>query len=181
MGLIFKKILREIKFYFRDVFINGIAASNFIPIFIRIPIYKIYGINIKTKLIRSGCFFGSSRVSIEKGTFINYNCFFEATNKIKIGKNCALGMNVTFCNSNHIYYDPLRRAGAVKSGPIDIGNGCWIGARVIILPNVKIDDGCIIAAGAVVTKNCEPNGLYAGIPARRIRDLPIKNVIKEVI
>ena len=39
------------------------------------------------------------------------------------------------------------------------------------MPGVTIGEGCIVAAGAVVTKDCESHGLYAGVPARRIRDL----------
>jgi maltose O-acetyltransferase len=166
-----KKIKRELDFYFRDIFINGLAASNFTPVFIRIMFYKLYGIDIKSKIIRSGCFFGKPRVAIGKGTFINYNCFFEATNKIIIGENCAIGMNVTFCNSNHKFDNPLRRAGDVQSEPIIIGNGVWIGANSTILPGVTIGDGCVIAAGSVVTKDCEPHSLYGGVPAKKIRDL----------
>lgn len=50
-------------------------------------------------------------------------------------------------------------------------DGCWLGGNVTVLPGVTIGRGCVIAAGAVVTKSCDPNGLYAGVPARRIRDL----------
>lgn len=59
--------------------------------------------------------------------------------------------------------------------PITVGDGCWIGARAVILPGVTIGDGCVIAAGAVVSKDCAPNGMYAGVPARRIRELPTKD------
>ncbi|WP_447643573.1 acyltransferase [Nocardioides zeae] len=54
---------------------------------------------------------------------------------------------------------------------MEIGNGAWIGARALILPGVSVSEGCVIAAGAVVNRNTEPHGLYAGVPARRIRDL----------
>jgi len=56
-------------------------------------------------------------------------------------------------------------------GSVTIGNGCWICTRAIILPGVKIGDGCIIAAGSVVTEDCEPNYLYAGVPVVKIRYL----------
>lgn len=42
---------------------------------------------------------------------------------------------------------------------------------VTILPGVIINDGCIVAAGAVVNKDCEANSLYAGVPARKIKEL----------
>jgi acetyltransferase-like isoleucine patch superfamily enzyme len=41
----------------------------------------------------------------------------------------------------------------------------------MIMPGVEVGPGCVVAAGAVVIKDCEPNGLYAGVPAKRVRDL----------
>ena len=64
-----------------------------------------------------------------------------------------------------------RRCGDISFLPVSIGDGVWIGAGATVLAGVSIGDGCVIAAGAVVATDCEPNGLYGGIPARRIRDL----------
>jgi len=47
-----------------------------------------------------------------------------------------------------------------------IGDGAWIGARVIILPGVTVGAGAVIAAGSVVTSDCAPDSLYAGVPAQ---------------
>jgi maltose O-acetyltransferase len=52
---------------------------------------------------------------------------------------------------------------------VRIGDRCWIGARATILPGVSIGDGTVVAAGAVVTKDCEPGAVYGGVPARRLR------------
>lgn len=67
----------------------------------------------------------------------------------------------------------MKRAGAVYYDAITVGDGCWIGCNVTILPGVTIANGCVIGAGATVVKNTEPNGLYVGIPAKRIRDLDL--------
>jgi acetyltransferase-like isoleucine patch superfamily enzyme len=64
-----------------------------------------------------------------------------------------------------------RRQGAIEQQPIRVGAGTWIGTRAVVLPGVTIGPGCVIAAGAVVTKDCEANGLYMGLPAVRVRDL----------
>jgi virginiamycin A acetyltransferase len=53
-----------------------------------------------------------------------------------------------------------------SNGPVTIGNDCWIGARVTILPRVHIGDGAIVAAGAVVTKDVAPYSIVGGVPAR---------------
>jgi acetyltransferase-like isoleucine patch superfamily enzyme len=50
-----------------------------------------------------------------------------------------------------------------------IGNDVWIGTKAVIMPGVHIADGCIIGAGAVVTRDTEPYTIYGGVPARKIR------------
>jgi acetyltransferase-like isoleucine patch superfamily enzyme len=73
--------------------------------------------------------------------------------------------------STHAIGPHHARLGDWRYLPVTIGAGCWIAARSVIMPGVTIGDGCIVAAGAVVLEDCEPDGLYAGVPARRIRDL----------
>ena len=46
--------------------------------------------------------------------------------------------------------------------------GGWISSRVTVLPKTKIYEGAVVAAGAVVTKNCEAYTIYGGIPAKKI-------------
>ena len=53
--------------------------------------------------------------------------------------------------------------------PVKIGNGCWIGGGVIILPGVSIGDGTVIGAGSVVTKDIPANSVAVGNPCRVIR------------
>ena len=155
----------------RDILINTIAASSLLPFEVRFLIYRVYGLNTKTKRISPKCFFVGHDVKIEQGTFINYRCFFDNSGSIEIGKNCSIGMEVMFCTSSHEIGKSEKRAGKEVGLPIKLGQGCWIGTRAIVLPGVTIGDGCIIAAGALVTKDCDPNGLYAGVPAKRVKEL----------
>ncbi len=71
---------------------------------------------------------------------------------------------------------------SIASPDIIIGNDVWIGLRVIIMSNVKIGDGAVIAAGAVVTKDVEPYTIVGGVPARPIRkrfdDATIEKLLK---
>ena len=55
--------------------------------------------------------------------------------------------------------------------PIKIGNGCWLGGGVIVLPGVTIGDGSVIGAGSVVTKDIPENSLAVGNPCRVIRKI----------
>lgn len=90
---------------------------------------------------------------------------------IVIGERCDIGPGVEFIPGSHIIGNSLRRAGSGTAHPISIGNGCWLGAKSIILGGVSIGDGCIVAAGAVVTCSVPSNSLVAGVPARVKRQL----------
>jgi acetyltransferase-like isoleucine patch superfamily enzyme len=65
-----------------------------------------------------------------------------------------------------------QRAGELTAAPIVVGDGAWIGARSVVLPGITVGPGAVVAAGSVVTTDCEPDGLYAGVPAVRKRELP---------
>ncbi len=117
------------------------------------------------------CFFGGTNITIGPETFVSYRCVLDNLAAITIGEKCQLAMETMLCTSSHRMGDSNMRAGVRADAPIVIGDGCWLGTRVTVLPGVTIGEGCMIAAGAVVTSDCEPNGLYAGIPARRARDL----------
>jgi acetyltransferase-like isoleucine patch superfamily enzyme len=64
---------------------------------------------------------------------------------------------------------PINQQGAKPEEPIVIGNDCWIGTRVIILPGVHLGNKCIVAAGAVVTRSFPDNSIIGGVPAKLIK------------
>ena len=115
------------------------------------------------------------RVAIGDNFWINYGCSFHVgwsdNACIRIGNNVQIGMNSVFTCVTHELGGVNQRAGKHKYQDITIEDGVWIGASCTILPNVTIAKGCVIAAGSVVTQSTEPNGLYAGVPARRIKEL----------
>lgn len=155
----------------RDFIINEIAASYVIPRHLRYAIYKAYGIKTKTSNIFPKCYMGGNKIIIGKGTFINNGCFLDNSETIHIGDNCQIGMEVLLCTASHHIGNENMRGGISNNKSIVIEDGCWLGARVTVLPGVKVQRGCVIAAGSIVTTDCQANGLYAGIPARRIREL----------
>ena len=164
-------MLQRIYVIWWDVLINVLTASVLMPRELRYVAYKIAGLNVQTRAINPRCYFGGNQISIGQGTFINYNCYFDNTSPISIGNNCDIAMEVIFCTSTHEMGTKQRRAGKSTGKPIEVKDGCWIGARATIMPGVTIGEGCIIASGSVVNKDCEPNGMYAGVPARRIKDM----------
>lgn len=110
--------------------------------------------------VKPRCFYGGANVSTGENTLVSWGCFFEHTGSITIGNDCLIGMGVYFVTSHH-------EGNRVIGRPIIIGDDCWIGARSIGLPGVRIAPGCVDGAGSVVTRDREA-GKYAGNPARLI-------------
>ncbi len=108
-------------------------------------------------------------IIIGRRTFINMGCSFQDWGGIIIGDDCLIGHNCTICTVNHSKDADWR--GDMTCLPVKIGNKVWVGANVTILPGVNIGDGSIIAAGAVVSRNVEPNTVVCGVPAKLIRHL----------
>ena len=85
----------------------------------------------------------------------------------------AIGHHSVLITSSHELGGPARRAGSLKTAPVVIEDGCWLGAGVTVLPGVTIHRGAVIAAGAVVAADVPPNTLAGGVPARLIKTLPV--------
>lgn len=101
----------------------------------------------------------------------------KSVNKVIIGNNVSIAPNVIcVCESNAnnsnilCQYNYIKNK-AVCNGDIVIKDDTWIGANVTILPGVTIEKCVVIGAGSVVNKNCEAYGVYAGVPARKIKDI----------
>jgi maltose O-acetyltransferase len=154
--------------------VNTVAASPFISHTTRKRIYRRLGLQIAHDAfdIGAGCYFHSSEIEIGDRTFINDFCFFENIARVVIGSDVAIGMHAALLTSTHEMGGPGSRSGAWGVKPVTVEDGCWIGARATVLPGVTIGRGSVVAAGAVVTADCEPNALYGGVPARIVRKLP---------
>lgn len=90
---------------------------------------------------------------------------------LEIGNDCIIGQYLSCHPENHNYQnlnENIRNQGVNRKG-IKIGANCWIGSKVTILDGVEIGDGCIIAAGAVVTKSFSKNSIIGGVPSKLIK------------
>ncbi|MGY4783662.1 DapH/DapD/GlmU-related protein [Rhodococcus opacus] len=151
----------------RDIVLNRLAAGYGVPAQLRRRILRAVGHDIHpTAWINPRGFYGSnSGLTVGTGTFINYGCFSDLGASTNIGERVDVGYEVMFATCSHEDGATARRAGVAKTAPIRVGDGAWIGARSVIMPGVTIGEGCVIAAGSVVTRDCKPNSLYAGVPA----------------
>ncbi|WP_341659358.1 acyltransferase [Vibrio sp.] len=154
-----------------------LPSSSYSRIGVRIRAYlvsKIFsdvGVNVN---VAQGVYFGrGSLISIGNNSGIGEKSRFVAMGKITVGNDVMIAPEVLILTGGHDYSDPklLLREQVSTTAPVHIGNDCWIGARAIILPGVSITDRVIVGAGSVVTKSISESGIYAGNPAKKIKEL----------
>lgn len=93
--------------------------------------------------------------------------YFQAIDKITIGRGCYIAPNVGLITANH---DPADLDRHLEPKPIVLGEKCWIGMNAVILPGVTLGPETVVGAGAVVTKSFpEGHCVIAGNPAKLIR------------
>lgn len=112
----------------------------------------------------------SPKVSLGDYSGIGRNPRIHGT--CEIGAYVMMGENCTIITRNHRHARtdvPMMQQGFEPEMPVQIGDDVWIGDNVSILPGVHIGNGCIIAAGAVVTKDIPAFSISAGVPAKVIR------------
>ena len=85
--------------------------------------------------------------------------------------NLAQGITVTGLNHNFESTDKRIDEQGVSTQQVTIGDDIWIGANAAIMPGVTIGNHCVVAAGAVVTKDVPPHSLVAGVPAKIIKQI----------
>lgn len=120
-----------------------------------------------------GWIYGSGQLIIGASSWLSPACVFY-THKhavIQIGERCDIGPGVEFIPGGHLLGPSKRRAGVGTADSITIGDGCWVGARTVILGGVNIGAGCVVAAGSVVICDIPDNTLVAGVPAKIKREL----------
>ena len=92
---------------------------------------------------------------------------------VTIGSHVNLAQGITVTALNHNFEDTKKLIDeqGINTTPVTIGDDVWIGANAVILPGVHIGQHCVIAAGAVVTKDVPPHSLVAGVPAKIIKQI----------
>ena len=114
-----------------------------------------------------------NKSEIKVGNFVSIGpfCFLVSKSLISIGSNVSIGSGSHLMGGGHKFDDPnmpvIRQERTSKG--IIVGDNAWIGSQAVILDGVTLGEGCIVGAGAVVTKDLPPYTIAAGIPAKVIR------------
>ncbi len=120
-------------------------------------------------IIHGGCEIRSPWNVTIGNSVIGVGTILDGRNGIEIEDDVVLATGVWIWTEQHDAEDPYFRC-LNKGGKVVIKRHVWIGNRVSILPKVVIEEGSVIASGAVVTKSCSPFRMYGGIPAKEIHE-----------
>jgi len=134
-------------------------------------IVKTFPFNhVRIWALRRCGFIVGSKVYIGESLIIS-NILEDRSSRLIIGNRVAIAQRVTLVLDSDPNYSKLLEKVSVTRGKIQIGHDAWIGAGVIILPNVTIGELAIVGAGSVVTKDVPPRTIVAGNPAKVIRTI----------
>ena len=124
------------------------------------------GIKIgKGSSIHMNTFINRENISIGENTSINRRCYLDSRGGLKIGNNVSISPEVNLITAQH---DMNSVDFKFITSKVEIKDFVWIGTRAIILPGVTLGKGCVVAAGAVVTKSFPDYSVIGGVPAKII-------------
>lgn len=149
----------------------GILLRNFVyPMFINMPL-RISKRTI-VKIYRNVRITDPYNFKIGEGSSVQTGSIFLSLGGISIGKNVLIAPLCVFASHQHTFLDNdiLIYDQPIEHEPIVIYDNVWIGTNCVILPGVVIGKGAIVAAGSVVNKDIPHMEIWAGNPAKKIKN-----------
>ncbi|KAK1710046.1 hypothetical protein CaCOL14_011138 [Colletotrichum acutatum] len=101
--------------------------------------------------------------------YANFNCVILDCAHVTIGNNVFFATGVSLITATHETALQSRRDNVEYAEPITIGDDCWIGANVTVLPGINIGKGCTIGAGALVNRDIPEYSVAVGVPAKVVK------------
>ena len=120
----------------------------------------------KGSSIHLNCFINRFNIEIGTNSSINRRCYLDGRGGLSIGNNVSISPEVHLITAEHDLNDA---SFSYITAPIELGDFVWIGTRAIVLPGVRLGKGCVVGAGAVVTKSFESNSVLVGNPAKKMK------------
>jgi maltose O-acetyltransferase len=131
------------------------------------------------KRVGEGCFYldqivwlNGDRMELGDRVTFNFGCYVNGFGGLVFGDGANIGPYCMLHTANH-NFDDLEQSvveqGWEDVGPMEIGRNTWIGMGSIVLPGVRIGEGCVVGAGSVVTRDLEDFTIAVGNPAKVIR------------
>ena len=147
---------------------------NRIPIVgVRMTAYGALGVGLEERgsgMIMLGAeVFAPRRLKLGARSIVGGGCMLDARGGIDIGRDVNLTGHARLMSARHLVDDPDFTA---AFEPIVVGDRAWIALGAIVLGGVRVGEGAVVAAGAVVTSDVPPYTVVGGVPARPLRERP---------
>jgi acetyltransferase-like isoleucine patch superfamily enzyme len=159
-------VYRAFLYYFANNFIAELPFEHLRKLYYQ----KVLGIRIghdthvsMHQFVTGFC--AGPRVVIGDNCVINRGVYLDGRMGVFIGNNVNVSFGTTIITLHHDHNDP---GFAATGAPVTIEDHAWIGARAILLPGVRIGEGAVVAAGAVVTRDVAEYTVVGGVPAKQI-------------
>jgi acetyltransferase-like isoleucine patch superfamily enzyme len=107
-------------------------------------------------------------VSIGKNTWVGPFCSLDGTGGLRIGKNCSISAGCQLLSHDTVKWALSGGREAYEYAPVSVGDCCFLGVHAVVVKGVSIGKHCLVAAGAVVTRDVPDYSIVAGVPARVI-------------
>jgi maltose O-acetyltransferase len=167
---LWNSLREDLTWGFAEWIVSGVAGHWLVPRVARRCLYRLMRLDVRTYGVSSGVTItGGWHLRIAERTFVNHGCYLEAVGGLSIGSDSLLAPQVSIFTSTHDAEGNGAMSRKPAHRPVVIGDRCWLGARSVVLPGVRIADHVTIAAGAVVSRDCSVPGVYGGVPARLIK------------
>ena len=136
------------------------------------PPYRRFALG-RHSVVESFCCINNAVGDVIIGDYTRVGLHNTIIGPVTIGSHVNLAQGITVTALNHNFSEADRRIDeqGVSTGQVVIGDDVWIGANAVVLPNVNIGRHCVVAAGAVVTKDVPDGCVVAGVPAKIIKRL----------
>ena len=136
------------------------------------PPYRRFWLG-RHSVIESFCCINNAVGDVTIGDYTRIGIHNTIIGPVCIGNHVNLAQDITITALNHNFEDASKRIDeqGISTKPVVIGDDVWIGANAVILPGVTIGSHCVVAAGAVVTKDVPDNCVVGGVPAKVIKKI----------
>jgi acetyltransferase-like isoleucine patch superfamily enzyme len=106
------------------------------------------------------------RLAMGARSTIGQRCYIDARAGIRVDSDVSISREAALLTATHIPDDPEFLA---SLAPVHLERHCWIGMRALVLPGVRVGEGAVVGAGAIVTGDVAPYTIVAGVPAKVLR------------
>lgn len=136
------------------------------------PPYRRFWLGLHS-VIESFCCINNAVGDVTIGDYTRIGIHNTIIGPVCIGNHVNLAQGITITALNHNFEDASKRIDeqGISTKSVVIGDDVWIGANAVILPGVTIGSHCVVAAGAVVTKDVPDNCVVGGVPAKVIKKI----------